>query len=100
MKTIRDVMQPDPIQIRTDATIHGALELLIQNQISGLPVIDETALSHVRVPLRKLLDRVGDDHLRLLAAIEEEIVEEVERGTAITILDTDEKVIPVQDDEL
>jgi CBS domain-containing protein len=41
MKTIRDVMQPDPIEIRPDANLRGALELLIQNQISGLPVVDE-----------------------------------------------------------
>ena len=42
MKTIRDVMQPDPIQIRRDGALHRALELLIENQISGLPVVDET----------------------------------------------------------
>ena len=41
MKTIRDVMQPDPIKIRPDANLRGVLELLIQNQISGLPVVDE-----------------------------------------------------------
>jgi CBS domain-containing protein len=42
MKTIRDVMQPDPIQIRPDGALHRVLELLIENQISGLPVVDET----------------------------------------------------------
>jgi CBS domain-containing protein len=41
MKTIRDVMQSDPIRIRRDDTLHRALELLIENQISGLPVVDE-----------------------------------------------------------
>jgi CBS domain-containing protein len=41
MKTIRDVMQSDPIQIRRDGALHHALELLIENQISGLPVVDE-----------------------------------------------------------
>ena len=41
MKTIRDVMQPDPIQIRRDGALHRVLELLIENQISGLPVVDE-----------------------------------------------------------
>ena len=41
MKTIRDVMQPDPIQIRRDGALHRALDLLIQNKISGLPVVDE-----------------------------------------------------------
>ncbi len=41
MKTIRDVMRPDPMKIRPDANLRGALELLIENQISGLPVVDE-----------------------------------------------------------
>ena len=41
MKTIRDVMQPDPIQIRRDDALRHALELLVENQISGLPVVDE-----------------------------------------------------------
>lgn len=41
MKTIRDVMQPDPIQIRRDEALHRVLELLIENQISGLPVVDD-----------------------------------------------------------
>ncbi len=41
MKTIRDVMQPDPIQVRSDQTLRQALELLIENGVSGLPVVDE-----------------------------------------------------------
>ena len=41
MKTIRDVMQADPIQIRRDDALRHALELLVENQISGLPVVDE-----------------------------------------------------------
>ncbi len=41
MKTIRDVMQPDPIQIRREDAPRRALELLVENQISGLPVVDE-----------------------------------------------------------
>ncbi len=41
MKTIRDVMQPRPIAIRRDEALHRALELLIDNKISGLPVVDD-----------------------------------------------------------
>ena len=41
MKTIRDVMQPDPIQVRRDGALQRALELLISNRISGLPVVDD-----------------------------------------------------------
>ena len=42
MKTIRDLMQPDPIGIRAEESIHHALELLVENRISGLPVVDAT----------------------------------------------------------
>jgi CBS domain-containing protein len=42
MKTIRDVMQPDPIKIRLDGSVQSALEMLIENKISGLPVVDES----------------------------------------------------------
>ncbi|MBW2268994.1 MAG: CBS domain-containing protein [Deltaproteobacteria bacterium] len=40
MKTTRDVMQPRPIVITEDESLHRALELLIANNISGLPVVD------------------------------------------------------------
>jgi CBS domain-containing protein len=40
MKTIRDVMQSSLIVIRSDQSLHRALELLIENNISGLPVVD------------------------------------------------------------
>jgi CBS domain-containing protein len=41
MKTIRDVMQPEPIQIRRDEALRAAVVLLIENEISGLPVVDD-----------------------------------------------------------
>lgn len=41
MKTILAVMQPDPIVIKCGETLHRALELLIENNISGLPVVDD-----------------------------------------------------------
>jgi CBS domain-containing protein len=41
MKTIRDIMQAQPIGVGSDDTIHRALELLIDNNISGLPVVDD-----------------------------------------------------------
>jgi CBS domain-containing protein len=40
MKTIRDVMRADPLRVRPDQALHEALELLIENEISGLPVVD------------------------------------------------------------
>jgi CBS domain-containing protein len=40
MATIRDIMQPDPITVRPENPLSHALELLIENNISGLPVVD------------------------------------------------------------
>lgn len=42
MKTIRDVMRADPFSITPAQPLHDALELLIENNISGLPVVDES----------------------------------------------------------
>ena len=41
MKTIRDVMQAEPISVRPGDSLHRALELLVENEISGLPVVDD-----------------------------------------------------------
>ncbi len=41
MKTICDIMQPRPIVIRREEPLRRALELLIENNISGLPVVDD-----------------------------------------------------------
>ena len=40
MKTIRDIMTPDPIKIQPETSLRRAVELLIENNISGLPVVD------------------------------------------------------------
>jgi CBS domain-containing protein len=40
MKTIRDIMTPDPIKIQPETPLRRAVELLIENNISGLPVVD------------------------------------------------------------
>ncbi len=41
MKTIRDVMQKEPIAVQPDTPLHEAVELLIKRKISGLPVVTE-----------------------------------------------------------
>lgn len=41
MKTITEVMRPRPIVIHREDSVHRALELLIDNNISGLPVVDD-----------------------------------------------------------
>ena len=41
MKTIRDIMTEDPIRCRPETSLHEVVQLLIDNSISGLPVVDE-----------------------------------------------------------
>ena len=38
---IKEIMTPDPITIREDATIRDAAQLMIDYKVSGLPVVDE-----------------------------------------------------------
>ena len=38
---IKEIMTPDPITIREDATIKDAAQLMIDYKISGLPVVDK-----------------------------------------------------------
>ena len=40
-KSISDIMQHQPIGVRRDEPLHRAVELLIDNNISGLPVVDD-----------------------------------------------------------
>lgn len=40
MTTIREVMEPQPITVKPGSPIREALEILIDNEISGLPVVD------------------------------------------------------------
>ena len=42
MKTIRDIMTPDPISVGPDCRLRDAIGLLIENEISGLPVVSPT----------------------------------------------------------
>jgi IMP dehydrogenase len=44
VQTIRDVMRRDPVTIRPDDSLHRAVELLIEHDISGLPVVDEAGV--------------------------------------------------------
>jgi CBS domain-containing protein len=40
MKTIRDVMSEQPVSIGPDTSLHRAVELLVEHNISGVPVVD------------------------------------------------------------
>lgn len=40
MKTIREVMSPDPIQVHPETPLREAIALLVEHNISGVPVVD------------------------------------------------------------
>lgn len=42
--TVEDVMTPDPILVHADETLQAAARVLEENEISGVPVIDEDEL--------------------------------------------------------
>ena len=39
--TIKEIMTPDPITVRTTDTIGEAAKVMLENRIGGLPVVDE-----------------------------------------------------------
>ena len=40
--TIKEIMTPNPVTVSPNATIGEAARLMLKNQISGLPVVDES----------------------------------------------------------
>jgi len=40
MQTIREIMEPHPITLRPESPIREALHILIEREISGMPVVD------------------------------------------------------------
>lgn len=41
-RTVREIMSTDPVTIAPDDTIQEAAELMLENQVSGLPVVDNS----------------------------------------------------------
>ena len=69
MKTISDIMQPRPIVIRRDESLHRALELLIENKISGLPVVDHEGTLVGALSEKDLLKIFSEPAARNVASI-------------------------------
>jgi CBS domain-containing protein len=42
--TVAEVMTPDPIVVRADEPLQSAAKLLEENEISGVPVVDENGM--------------------------------------------------------
>jgi CBS domain-containing protein len=63
-QTAAELMTPNPLSIRGDATLHEAVAFLVDRNISGAPVIDEAGrpigvLSHTDILVH---DREGSEH--------------------------------------
>lgn len=41
-KTVADVMTADPVTVKPETPLKEAIKLLVENRISGLPVVDDT----------------------------------------------------------
>ena len=42
MKTAKDIMAPAVISVSPETPFHEAIELLVENRVSGLPVVDDS----------------------------------------------------------
>ena len=69
MTTIREVMTSEPITVRPDHSVRGALELLIEHGISGLPVVDGDGVAVGIVSEKDLLKLFSDPKARSVEAI-------------------------------
>lgn len=64
MKTIRDVMTPDPISTGPACALVDAVELLLEYEISGLPVVDAADMIVGVLSERDLLRAYGEADAR------------------------------------
>ncbi len=69
MTTIREIMTSEPITVRTDHSVQGALELLIEHGISGLPVVDRNGVAVGVVSEKDLLKLFSDPTASSVGAI-------------------------------
>jgi CBS domain-containing protein len=61
MSTIRAVMKKDVISVRPETPVRDAVRLLIENRISGLPVIDAAGVAVGVVTEKDLLALFSED---------------------------------------
>jgi CBS domain-containing protein len=92
---IRDFMTPDPVTIGVNAPLQQALELLIEKDLSALPVIGENDSIAGLLNERHVLKALGDLQAKTVSAlmdikpvtvgVDEEIVEVVDRLMEINV---------------
>lgn len=66
MKSIRDVMSPDPISVGPRCSLIDAVDLLIEYEISGLPVVDGAEMIVGVLSERDLLRAYGEPDARIV----------------------------------
>lgn len=96
--TIRELMTPEPLSVRVETPLHRALDLLIRNDLSALPVVDENDGIVGLLNERHLLTAFGDPEATSVAAVmdiepvtvtvDEPIVEVVDRLMVINVRST------------
>ena len=93
--TIRQLMTVDPIRIRSDTPLDRALDLLIQKDLSALPVLNENDVIVGLLNERHLLMALGDpeattvsgvmDTQPVTVGVDEPIVEVIDRLMSINV---------------
>ena len=93
--SIREFMTPFPVTTRIDQPLHRALEVLIERNLSALPVLDENGAVVGLLNERHVLLAVGDpdgatitgvmDHEPHIVDADDPIVEVVDRLMAINV---------------
>ena len=93
--TIREFMTHDPVSIRIHTPLHEALGVMLERDLSALPVIDENDSIVGLLNERHLLESFGDveatsvsvvmDSEPVTVGVEEEIVEVVDRLMVINV---------------
>jgi len=93
--SIRQVMTPDPVSIGPDAPLHSALELLLKENLSAVPVVNAQGVVVGLLNERHLLTALGNPDATLVSAVmdpepvivgaDEPIVEVVDRLMSINV---------------
>jgi CBS-domain-containing membrane protein len=93
--TIREFMTPQPVSCRLETPLYQTLELLISEDLSALPVVDESGVVVGLLNERHLLKALGDldaasteaimDAEPVTVGVDEPIVEVVDQLMAINV---------------
>jgi CBS domain-containing protein len=60
---VRDLMTPDPLTVRPETRVEALVDLLVEKELNGMPVVDETGRVLGMVTTGDLIHRVADEHV-------------------------------------